>query len=65
MNGGGSSGQVQGAVVADTIAVTGGSEFHYDESLADMSDGNPFGVGNWSELSTAAQRNTFTGVMSF
>lgn len=65
MNGGGSSGNVYGAVVADTIKVTGGSEFHYDEALADMTSGNPFGVGDWAELSSATQRSVYSGVMGF
>lgn len=65
MNGGGSSGQIAGAVVADTININGGSEFHYDEALADMSGGNPFGVGQWAELSTAAERATYAGIMGF
>lgn len=65
MNGGGASGSVYGAVVADTITVTGGSNFHYDEALAAMSSGNPFGVSQWSELTTSAQRSTWTGVLSF
>lgn len=65
MNGGGSSGHVQGSVIAETITVTGGSEFHYDESLADQTGGNPFGVGEWAELSTAPQRATYTSVMSW
>lgn len=65
MNGGGSSGSVYGAVVADTISVTGGSDFHYDEALAAMSDGRPFGVSLWSELTTSAQRSTWSSVLSF
>ncbi len=65
MNGGGSSGNVYGAVVADTISVTGGSDFHYDEALSAMSSGNPFGVSLWSELTTAAQRSTWSSVLSF
>ena len=65
MNGGGASGSVYGAVVADTISVTGGSEFHYDEALAAMSDGNPFGIANWAELTTAAERNAYSPYLSF
>ncbi len=65
MNGGGSSGQVMGAVVADSITVTGGSEFHYDEALAALSTGNPFGVATWSELSTSAQRATYASLLNF
>lgn len=65
MNGGGASGHIQGSVIADTISVTGGSEFHYDEALSDQTGGNPFGVGEWSELSTAPQRATYTGILSW
>jgi hypothetical protein len=65
MNGGGASGQIYGAVVADTITVTGGSEFHYDEALASMTGGNPFGVSQWAELTSATQRGIYTGIMSW
>lgn len=65
MNGGGSSGQVSGAVVANDIRVTGGSEFHYDEALSDMTDGNPFGISSWNELTTAAERALYSSVLSF
>lgn len=65
MNGGGSSGQVMGAAVANTISVTGGSTFHYDEALASLTSGNPFGVSKWSELTTATQRSVYKGIMSF
>lgn len=65
MNGGGASGHVSGSVIADTIRITGGSEFHYDEALADQTGGNPFGVGDWSELATAPQRATYASIMSW
>jgi len=65
MNGGGAHGQVSGAVVADNITVTGGSEFHYDEALSDMTDGNPFGISTWNELTTAAARSLYTAYLSF
>lgn len=65
MNGGGSSGHVLGSAIADTITVTGGSEFHYDESLSDSTSGNPFGVSTWSELTTAPQRSTYSSLVSF
>ena len=65
MNGGGSSGSVSGAVVADTITITGGSAFHYDEALSDMTDGNPFGIAGWNELTTAAGRSLYNSVLSF
>ncbi|GAB5560593.1 MAG: hypothetical protein SynsKO_22400 [Synoicihabitans sp.] len=65
MNGGGSSGHIQGSVVAETIAVTGGSEFHYDEALGAMTGGNPFGVSKWAELTTAPARNTWAALVNF
>jgi len=58
MSGGGSSGNVMGSVVGRTISMTGGSAFHYDESLVNASAGNPFGIVQWRELQTAAERNT-------
>ncbi len=65
MNGGGSSGSIYGAVVADTITVTGGSEFHYDEALSDMTDGNPFGIAGWTELTSATARSVYDAFLSF
>ncbi|MCF3649970.1 DUF7305 domain-containing protein [Synoicihabitans lomoniglobus] len=65
MNGGGASGSVYGAIVADSITVTGGSAFHYDEALSDMTDGNPFGIAGWTELTSAADRTLYAGVLSF
>ena len=53
------------AVVADSITVTGGSEFHYDEALASMTSGNLFGVSQWAELTSATQRSVYTGIMSW
>lgn len=65
MNGGGSSGSVYGAVVADTINVTGGSAFHYDEALSDMTDGNPCGIAGSTELTSSADRSLYSSVLSF
>ncbi len=65
MNGGGSSGQVSGAVVANNITLNGGAKFHYDEALADMSEGNPYGLGAWRELTTIAARNAYASALSF
>lgn len=65
MNGGGSSGSVLGAAVAKTVTVTGGSAFHYDEALADMTDGNPFGITRWAELTTSTARNAWDAHVSF
>jgi hypothetical protein len=55
-NGGGTSGNIMGAIVGSTITVTGGSMFHYDMALAEMNDEEPFGISVWNELTTAAAR---------
>lgn len=65
LNGGGSSGGVFGSIIADNISVTGGSSFHYDESLPTTSSGSPFGVSNWQELTTVSQRAAYSGLLSF
>lgn len=65
MNGGGASGSVYGSVIADNITVTGGSAFHYDEALSAATSGNPFGIASWNELTSATQRSTWSGVVSF
>lgn len=50
INGGGSSGDVQGAFVAKTVSLNGGVVFHYDESLKNFGGKNPFGLTSWREL---------------
>jgi Tfp pilus assembly protein PilX len=65
MNGGGSSGSVMGSIVADNITVTGGANFHYDESLANFGGGNPYRVTSWRELTTAASRNSYASILDF
>jgi hypothetical protein len=56
-NGGGSSGNIQGAIVGNTITVTGGSAFHYDMALAELNDEEPFGISVWNELTSATARS--------
>jgi hypothetical protein len=56
LKGGGSSGSMSGSVVANDIKVTGNYEFHYDEALEELGGGNPFAVGSWRELVSAADR---------
>ena len=65
MSGGGASGSIYGAVIANNITVTGGSAFHYDEALADMTTGNPYGITSWTELTTAGARATYEPYLSF
>lgn len=59
------NGDVMGAVVGRTITFTGNAAFHYDESLANYSDGTPFRVVGWRELNRAEERrdwlDRFTG----
>ncbi len=50
VNGGGSSGDAQGAFVAKTVTLHGGVVFHYDESLKNFGSKNPFGLTSWREL---------------
>ncbi len=57
-NGGGTSGNIMGAIVGSTITVTGGSMFHYDMALAELNEDEPFGISVWNELTTAAARAT-------
>jgi Tfp pilus assembly protein PilX len=50
------NGDVMGAFVGRTITLTGNADFHYDESLAQITDDMPFGVQSWRELTTASER---------
>lgn len=65
MNGGGNNGIVLGSMIGDTIGVTGNSTFHYDESLANLSSSNIWGVTKWRELSSASDRTTYTDQLNF
>jgi len=50
------NGDVMGSVVAKDITLTGNATFHYDESLADLDSGNPYGITRWRELTTQSDR---------
>ncbi|HEY0946580.1 MAG TPA: hypothetical protein VGD81_14980 [Opitutaceae bacterium] len=50
------NGDMMGAVVAETITLTGEADFHYDEALALYDEGQPFGVSRWRMLATAEER---------
>lgn len=58
-------GSMTGSVVANNITLTGNANFHYDESLANMSSGNPFRVSKWKELTKAGERAAYTSKLSF
>ena len=59
LNGGGTSGDVMGAAVANSITMNGGTAFHYDDSLGNFTSGNPYGISNWRELTTDSERATY------
>ncbi len=60
LQGGGSSGQVSGSFVGNTVSMNGGTDFHYDEALGNLVTGNPWGITNWRELTTADDRSSYT-----
>ena len=65
MKGGGTNGIILGSMVGDTIAVTGNSTFHYDESLANLSSSNLWAVSKWRELTSAADRSATDAELNF
>ena len=64
-NGGGSSGAVMGSIVANDVTITGGSSFHYDESLANVDNDAPFRIGYWSEMLSATDRAAYAADFEF
>lgn len=65
LNGGGTSGLMCGAVVAKSITMNGGTEFHYDDALGRLTTGNPFGISKWRELQSAAERATYAVPLAY
>jgi hypothetical protein len=59
LNGGGTSGMMQGAVVASSISMNGHTEFHYDDALGRLTTGNPYGISKWKELQSATERAAY------
>ncbi len=60
LKGGGSSGNVMGSVVAKSISMNGGTNFHYDEALGNLNGGGGYRTSQWKELQTAAERSPYT-----
>ncbi|MFI5356210.1 MAG: hypothetical protein ACHQ4G_02625 [Opitutales bacterium] len=58
------NGAMMGAVVADTITLTGNAAFHYDESLANFGNNASIGVSKWRDLIAPADRSTYDAVFS-
>ena len=65
INGGGSSGEVMGSIVGKRINLTGGANFHYDESLGNLTAGNPYAISAWRELTSSSERSTYSSVLGF
>lgn len=59
IKGGGANGEVSGSIVADTIKMTGGTVFHYDEALRKTGPNSLYNIATWRSL-----RNTGSGWVS-
>lgn len=47
MAGGGSAGDMGGSVVSNTITLSGGTKFHYDESLKEKGPSTGYNIASW------------------
>ncbi len=65
MKGGGNNGQVLGAMVGNTISLTGNSVFHFDESLKNLGGSTKWAMTQWIELSSAADRQQYAAEFEF
>lgn len=65
LTGGGSSGQILGAMVGNTVSVTGNSIFHYDEALSNLASSNLWTVSKWRELASASDRAAYDSQLDF
>jgi hypothetical protein len=69
LSGGGSpsgTASMYGAVVGRDVTFNGNNtHFYYDESLADLTLGNPYGASKWKELQSATERDVYAGVFTF
>jgi hypothetical protein len=57
--GGGNSGSIYGAFVANSVTITGNDAFHYDENLGRQGNAGNFNPSKWRELTTASDRATY------
>ncbi len=65
MKGGGTNGQVMGAMVGETITLTGNSVFHFDESLKDLGSSSRYSMSQWSELASSSDRQQYATELDF
>ncbi|MEO7597795.1 MAG: hypothetical protein ABIV50_02600 [Opitutus sp.] len=55
----------QGAVIANTINMNGTPDFIYDDSLAAITTGNPYGISKWKELQSNTERAAYSSSLNF
>lgn len=60
LEGGGASGEMYGAVVAENIKVTGDYEFHYDIQMKKLTHDDSYRMSSWSELIKQSERYAFS-----
>lgn len=65
VSGGGGDGHIFGAMVANRATLVGNTRFHYDESLARLVAGNPYGIAEWRELQTSGERGAVVAKLDF
>lgn len=59
------NGDTYGAIVANRISMNGNGNFHYDESLANLSASDLWSVSKWRELTTSTERTAYATELSF
>ncbi len=64
LGGSGTSGEMFGAVVAETISFGGGYQFHYDEDLIGYESKLAKKVTKWAELTDASERKNMDTILT-
>jgi hypothetical protein len=64
IKGGGAGGKFIGAVIGKTVTFTGNTEFIFDEAINDVKRAN-YGIAQWKELQSAAERSVYTTALNF
>lgn len=60
------NGDIMGAFIGNKVGFSGSNAaFHYDESLAELTDGSPFGIEDWREYVSYADRGSLGSIMNF
>lgn len=58
------NGDMMGSLVARNILFTGNAAFHFDEALAELGGNTPFGIGQWRELTSSADRSPYLSLFN-